>query len=436
MGTLRKNLCGTSRMFSCCAGAPKILPQVDEDACGEGVSITILRATNVPSKDFGGLPSDVYCTVGVCYENGDAVDVFGDGRPDLRTSIVHNSFDPVWDTTLTLPGAADRWLDDLEKHKVFFRFCLYDKDLVGRDFIGHAIVSLEALRRHPDQPRTLLIQTKSGDPVLKMGKPMKPCELVVKLEQANAAQKPTDQAGVVDKEPRHIFMMTRGTRGDVQPFAALAIGMCNLYGWRVTICTELSWRPFAEGLRKSITNGSIHFLPSGGDTNRLTSGWMAEQFMSAKSEIAQTLMMAASESSFFPSIPVFVHQIQKLQAAGLGPDLIINSFTVQGAALIASEVCQVPVAGFYLQPTCIPSTDPAWVNVIPIKSHGLSLIDMLEERFATSQQNLQRAKALMESSKLAAYGLKELRESFGLKHAKTWELVISHELPMVIPMMP
>jgi len=416
-------------------GASKVKPLLDD--YGDGLRITVKRATNVP-----GSGSDVYCTVGVCDAKGKAIDLNGDGKPDtktLKTPVIANSSNPEWETTLVLPGTgpAGQWLEALEKQKAFVRFRLFDKDLISRDdFVGEAVVSLEALRRHPGQPRSLLMQTSKGDPVLATQlKPWKPCELDVLLQQDEPP--PKDAAAEAGKEPKHIFMMSRGTRGDVQPFAALAIGMCNLYGWRVTVCTELVWRPFVEGLRKSIKSGSLHYLPCGGDTNFLTSGWLAEQFMNAKTEFAQTLMMAASESSFFPSCPVFVHQIQKLQAAGLGPDLIINAFTLQGAALIASEVCKVPVAGFCLQPTCIPSTDPGWVNIIPIKSHGLSMLDQLEEQVATTQQNLAWAKDLMErSTLLPGIGLKQLRESFGLKHASTWELVFGLELPMVIPMMP
>ena len=42
--------------------------------------------------------------------------------------------------------------------------------------------------------------------------------------------------------PVHVFMMSRGTRGDVQPYVALARGMASLRGWLITLCTEESWR--------------------------------------------------------------------------------------------------------------------------------------------------------------------------------------------------
>ena len=41
-------------------------------------------------------------------------------------------------------------------------------------------------------------------------------------------------------------------------------------------------------------------------------------------------------------------------------DLIINAFTLTGVALMCGEAHAIPVAGFCLQPTCIPSDDDDW----------------------------------------------------------------------------
>ena len=41
-------------------------------------------------------------------------------------------------------------------------------------------------------------------------------------------------------------------------------------------------------------------------------------------------------------------------------DLIINAFTLTGVALMCGEAHGIPVAGFCLQPTCIPSDDEDW----------------------------------------------------------------------------
>ena len=50
-----------------------------------------------------------------------------------------------------------------------------------------------------------------------------------------------------------------------------------------------------------------------------------------------------------------------LQAAAAPKvDLIINAFTLTGVALMCGEAHAIPVAGFCLQPTCIPSDDDDW----------------------------------------------------------------------------
>jgi len=229
-------------------------------------------------------------------------------------------------------------------------------------------------------------------------------------------------------------MMTRGTRGDVQPFVALAIGMCNQYGWLVTICTELVWREFVHSKCAGVTRGLVRFLPCGGDTTLQTSGWLAQQAMSSKTEVMQTIMMAASESNFFVSAPVFVHQMEMLLRSPHPPDLIISSFTLTGISLLVSERCSVPVAGFCLQPTCIPSKDADWHNVIPIDSHGGGLLDILEAQFFTCHSTLQSLKTALESNPLSNLNLQKLRSQFGLEYEQTWETVFKHKIPMVIPM--
>lgn len=46
-------------------------------------------------------------------------------------------------------------------------------------------------------------------------------------------------------------------------------------------------------------------------------------------------------------------------------DLIINAFTLTGVALMCGEAHGIPVAGFCLQPTCIPSDDEDWHATAP-----------------------------------------------------------------------
>jgi sterol 3beta-glucosyltransferase len=77
----------------------------------------------------------------------------------------------------------------------------------------------------------------------------------------------TDRDPVHDKAmyPKHVMILTRGTRGDVQPYIALARGLAELQGWMVTICTELSFKSFVKS-NANVQRGCIRFRPSGGDT--------------------------------------------------------------------------------------------------------------------------------------------------------------------------
>ena len=172
------------------------------------LSIVVERATNVPSMDVMS-KSDAFCTVGVCDAKGNPVDLTGEGKTNdddmCKTRVVSDTSDPEWKTTVVLSAPTDQWLEDLKQQKTFIHFKLYDQDRFTRDFIGQAIVSLESLQRHPGQERILLLQTKTGDPVLNKT-PLAPCELVVRLADVSAASSGAD---VVEKETRHIFMMSR-----------------------------------------------------------------------------------------------------------------------------------------------------------------------------------------------------------------------------------
>jgi len=286
--------------------------------------------------------------------------------------------------------------------------------------VGQASITLKDLIGEPRV--ALLIEHADGNPVLS-GTPYVPCEISITLEHAErpdtwplppkrpgAGEGGSEQAGA--RFPKHIFMMTRGTRGDVQPFVALARGICNSHGWLVTICTEASFRDFVLSKCADVTRGEVRFLCSGGDTTRQTETWLAQALVNTQSEAIQAIMMAAAESNFFNSAPVMVHQLRTFQGpeATLQPvDLIVNSFTLTGVALLCGEVHQIPVAGFCLQPSSIPSADKEWKSVIPIESHGISLLNSLESSLFTTHTTLGPMRALMEENPFANLSLPNLR---------------------------
>merc|ERR1719491_2816563 len=72
--------------------------------------------------------------------------------------------------------------------------------------------------------------------------------------------------------------MTRGARGDVQPYAALALGLIEFCSCEVTLVTELRWKAYINSWRRQLPEGlqdMLHFRPSGGDTMRLVNSDLA-----------------------------------------------------------------------------------------------------------------------------------------------------------------
>ena len=109
--------------------------------------------------------------------------------------------------------------------------------------MNNPLLSFDDLLAQPSHH--LLIQDALGNPTF-VGSPMVPCEVTVAASAASLQRHGyvVPQPLAPRSFPRHLFIMTRGTRGDVQPFVALAKGLANAHGWLVTICTELYWRDF------------------------------------------------------------------------------------------------------------------------------------------------------------------------------------------------
>lgn len=118
--------------------------------------------------------------------------------------------------------------------------------LFGASTIGTATCTLGELLAHPSI--TLLVQNAAGLPVVAGDAPPIPCELTITPDPGSLPTKswpwPTPPPYEGRSFPKHVFLMTRGTRGDVQPFVALAVGMATRCGWLVTLCTELAWKGF------------------------------------------------------------------------------------------------------------------------------------------------------------------------------------------------
>ena len=104
-------------------------------------------------------------------------------------------------------------------------------------------------------------------------------------------------------------------------------------------------------------------------------------------------------------------------------NLIINSFTVTAVALMCGEAHGIPVAGFCLQPTCIPSDDKDWHAIIPIDSGGDSLIDQAEKKLFTSHASLKPLRRAFNNWPFHNLSMPSLRAQFGLEASLHWKAV-------------
>eukprot|EP00997_Jenningsia_sp_PLL12_P006415 NODE_295_length_1952_cov_59.615344_g246_i0.p2 GENE.NODE_295_length_1952_cov_59.615344_g246_i0~~NODE_295_length_1952_cov_59.615344_g246_i0.p2 ORF type:complete len:493 (-),score=139.37 NODE_295_length_1952_cov_59.615344_g246_i0:131-1609(-) len=240
------------------------------------------------------------------------------------------------------------------------------------------------------------------------------------------AQWPRPQPSVYEGYPFHALIVTRGTRGDVQPFIALARGLAEMKGWMVTICTEMSFKEFVKQ-NANVQRGCIRFRPSGGNTAARIDTRLAKWAMQSKSELMQATMLARSEAEFFDSEPALMHW-----AAMMRPQVIIFGFTMASLAHMASEYLRIPILGFVLQPTCLPSeTYPA---IVPIDTHFLPGLDRLEA-LSTSHEVQKALKGLMESNPLQET-LNTKRRRWGLdplQHGSIWEVLQYTNIPIVVP---
>lgn len=306
---------------------------------------------------------------------------------------------------------------------------------------------IDLVHQHKEEVKEkYLICDHMGNAVLDTRRPYWPCELFVSISPQYLPQswreaclpaspevgRSSSQHLQQDEYPRHIFMMTRGTRGDVQPFVALARGMAEIEGALVTICTEYTWRQFVQD-NSAVCRGRIIFRPSGGDTEKRMSGAVEQWAVKQKTEFMQMLMLANSEAEFLPSATVVIHQIQEIQRATQPVDLLVFGLTLTGVAMLASEYCQRPVAGFFLQPSCIPSKDSDWKAIEYIDFHGLSFIEKAEE-LACTHTTLNNVKAFVEHNPFAKWNIDNIRGWFNLPPADTWSVIRRNQVPIIIPM--
>jgi len=164
-----------------------------------------------------------------------------------------------------------------------------------------------------------------------------------------------------------VMLLTRGTRGDVQPFVALARGLIMHCNCQVTIVTELCWKRFVKAGRVGLPERTLLFRPSGGDTMKRIGEYLPRLIMRCgqHSNALQAFMLSRSEVEFFPSEGCMYHWATRDEEGAelpfsARPDLLVFSMTTVHIAMILSEALEIPIAGFILQPRreIEPRADP------------------------------------------------------------------------------
>jgi len=168
------------------------------------------------------------------------------------------------------------------------------------------------------------------------------------------------------KFAKHLLIITRGTRGDVQPFIALGRALAEEHNWLVTICTEFRYKHFIKQNSGKLKQGCIRFRIAGGDTHARVDSRVSKWAMHLESDVMQHIMLANSEREFFDSEPAMYYWAKTLK-----PDYLMFGFTLANVAMIISESLKIPLAGFVLQPTSIPSYRyPPVIHLDPTVKEG------------------------------------------------------------------
>ncbi|KAH9256293.1 hypothetical protein BASA81_005514 [Batrachochytrium salamandrivorans] len=368
--------------------------------------IRIDRAMRVPSLDVGS-PSDPYVRVSSSQR------VFG------RTPVKVNTANPEWMHVMDITGVR---LDGEVS------FDLWDRDIVSfNDRIGFVRISTRDLIKRPS---AVLLVNRPGGSADFVTSNYLPTELHVTIVKTPVGwPQPIESEKNPTKFAKHCLIITRGTRGDVQPYCALARGLANQRNWMVTICTELRYKSVVLGMNNGLEQGTIRFRPSGGDTHTRIDKPIAKWAMKHESELMQLAMLARSEREFFMSEPAMYYWCDQLK-----PDYLVYGFTMVNIAMILSEVFHIPCCGFVLQPTSLPSK--AYPPVATIDSHLISYIDGLEAS-VSNHGFLQKFKRWMEDDPIWR-PLSAMRERRGLRpftgaKSETFSQLYANNAPIVIP---
>eukprot|EP00668_Euglena_longa_P041584 GGOE01054745.1.p1 GENE.GGOE01054745.1~~GGOE01054745.1.p1 ORF type:complete len:641 (+),score=129.55 GGOE01054745.1:66-1988(+) len=333
------------------------------------------------------------------------------------TKVADPSHFPIFEEVFTLPECdPDAAVEVLLFHHA-------GKWIDERKLIGGSEIKVKDLLRRPE--RSLVIFDSNERVVL--GENGDICQVHLMSDGESAPEYLAPEGSSRPGNPRHedgtthAMIITRGTRGDVQPFVALARGLANSLGWMVTICTEMNCKAFIKE-HSDVQKGAIRFVPSGGNTpayiNKVLSRWAIR----SKSELMQAFMLARSEMEFFDSAPAMIYWARNLR-----PNVLIYGFTMPHIALMISELFKIPMIGFILQPNVIPSKELLAIE-------PLSDFLLCGEAHITTHVAHARLKKIHDYS--PTHGrLNHIRATYGLPPLKvnSFQLLQAYNMPLIVP---
>jgi len=243
-----------------------------------------------------------------------------------------------------------------------------------------------------------------------------------------------DDATSLKPYKKRVMIVTRGTRGDVQPFIALARGLADLQNCEVIFVTELE---FKESILKnhmsSDENGRIRFRPSGGNTTKKVNEQLSQfainfKISAPQTNVMQSLFLSRAEVTFFSSEPAVYYWAQQLK-----PDFLIYGFTMASISMIVSEALSIPLVGFLLQPTCIPSSQ--YPPCLPMKEKNYRKLD--KAKIAKKHKSSVFLKNLMDNMVVSGDSMVSMRRRRGLKHynftTNSYQELLSKNYPLIVP---
>lgn len=312
--------------------------------------------------------------------------------------------------------------------------------LIGNEEVGRTEITVGELVRRP--ARNLVLSNSSANVVtdstennvtlLKIG--------VDKSAIPKSWPMPVNEPYSKRGYPKHLMVITRGTRGDVQPFLALARELANRYNWMITICSEFRYKDYIKQNAKGLKRGCIRFRIAGGDTQKRVDSRISKWAINQQYGPMQEIMLAFSEREFFDSEPPLYYWAKVMK-----PDYLMFGFTLASIAMIISESLQIPIIGFILQPTCLPSSQ--YPPLVPLDESSYQKLTEKTDRKDRKHAKFSHMKVMLENNPITGH-LNSMRARRGLRpvrrftgrvsilqsmQSSTWTDLQLQEVPLVVP---